>query len=189
MLHTLSRFADSQPHATDATLTHGLFSKWLYICCTVPGICHLLEPLESTIRASLLPALTGKDPPIDSIQKLFALPARYGGLGIRFPNKLSSEFDNSYNISYPLISKILSQDKEYSYDTYCSQMNAKNSVRKSNLSLLEETTTLVYNSLSDDMQYAMDLAQEKGASIWLTTLPIKEHVFFLHKVTSAMHLP
>ena len=31
------------------------------------------------------------------------------------------------------------------------------------------------------MQLPMDLAQEKGASWWLTTLPLEEHGFILHK--------
>ena len=31
------------------------------------------------------------------------------------------------------------------------------------------------------MQLAMDLAQEKGASSWLTALPLEEHCFTLHK--------
>ncbi len=35
--------------------------------------------------------------------------------------------------------------------------------------------------LSAPLQRAMDLAQENGASTWLTTLPIQEYGFNLHK--------
>ena len=35
--------------------------------------------------------------------------------------------------------------------------------------------------LSDDLRYAILLAQEKGASSWLTSLPILEHGHALHK--------
>ena len=36
-------------------------------------------------------------------------------------------------------------------------------------------------SLHDDLQYAVHLAQEKGASSWLNTLPLREFNFTLHK--------
>ena len=35
--------------------------------------------------------------------------------------------------------------------------------------------------LPDTLQRAMDLASEKGASSWLTALPLSEHGFTLHK--------
>ena len=37
------------------------------------------------------------------------------------------------------------------------------------------------NATSNTLQRAMDLAQEKGASSWLTTLPLEEFGFTLHK--------
>ena len=36
-------------------------------------------------------------------------------------------------------------------------------------------------SLSDNLSYAVCLAQEKGASSWLCTLPIREYGYALHK--------
>ena len=39
----------------------------------------------------------------------------------------------------------------------------------------------VRDMLPDSLQQAMDLAQEKGASSWLTSLPIQEFGFSLHK--------
>ena len=39
----------------------------------------------------------------------------------------------------------------------------------------------IHISLTPPMQLAMNLAQEKGASSWLTALPLEEHGFTLHK--------
>ena len=39
----------------------------------------------------------------------------------------------------------------------------------------------VYSSLQPHLQEAVILAQEKGASSWLTAIPIQEHGFALHK--------
>ena len=39
----------------------------------------------------------------------------------------------------------------------------------------------LHSQLPPQLQKAVDLAQEKGASIWLTALPLKEHGFTLHR--------
>ena len=45
----------------------------------------------------------------------------------------------------------------------------------------KQTASILQPSLPSPLQRAMSLAQEKGASSWLTTLPIKEFGFALHK--------
>ena len=92
----LAKFTQVQPHAAYSALTHGLSSHWLYLCRTTPNISEVLQPLEDNIRLVLIPTLTGCSPPNDAIRKLFALPPRYGGLGIINPtNKLEYVFTSS----------------------------------------------------------------------------------------------
>ena len=57
-----------------------------------------------------------------------------------------------------------------------SRLNRERSVREIND---------LYNQLPDSLQRAVDLAKEKGASTWLTVLPLTDHGFALHK--SAFH--
>ena len=52
----LAKVGDSQPYAAYAALTHGLFSQWCYVFCTVPNVAVFLQPLEDVIRCTLLPA-------------------------------------------------------------------------------------------------------------------------------------
>ena len=59
---TLTNLASSQPHVAFAAFTCSLSSQWLYLCCTTPNICFLLEPLEETIRTKFIPVLTGRTP-------------------------------------------------------------------------------------------------------------------------------
>ena len=80
-----------------------------------------------------------------------------------------------------LASQILSRGKEYTYEVYCDQMNVKSDIQSQKNSSLKEVAASVRANLSEDQQYAMDLAIEKGASTWLTALPIKAHGFTLHK--------
>jgi len=94
-----------------------LMSKWLFLSRVVSNIKDDLQPLEDAIRTSLLPLLTKKLPPNDAQRKLFALPARLGGMGIRNSVKqAASEFEASIAVTRPLVKAILSGSFKYSYN-------------------------------------------------------------------------
>ena len=61
------------------------------------------------------------------------------------------------------------------------QMSARTDIRRER----RQQVTLEADSLREDLtptlQRAMNLARERGSSSWLTSLPIKEHGFCLHK--------
>ena len=110
-LNHLASIASTQPHAAFAALTHGLSSKWTYLCRTMPGISRQLRLVDQSLQSELIPALTGRPPPSELDRKLFALPARLGGLGIGIPSKNSDrEFLASMTICKPLIDQILKQN-------------------------------------------------------------------------------
>ena len=141
-----------------------------------------MQPLEDTIRCQLIPAWTGKAPPSDLERDLFALPTRLGGLGIVNPVTLSSkEFPASVSISAPLCDLIESQQTGYPRRTIAAQLNAKKDVRKQRQEHVKSSAANVKSALSASLKYAVDLAQEKGASTWLTALPLDEFGFSLHK--------
>ena len=60
-------------------------------------------------------------------------------------------------------------------------MSAKEAIKERRRSRLKDEPVHLRDSLSLSLQLAMDLAREKGASTWLTVLPIEEHGFTLHK--------
>ena len=43
-------------------------------------------------------------------------------------------------------------------------------------------SVILHDKLPKSLQWSFDLANEKGASNWLSVIPIKEHCFDLHKV-------
>ena len=103
----LSEIAKSQPHAAFAALTHGLLSKWTYYSRVVPNISHLLKPLDNVIQNELIPALTGRPPSNELESKLFALPARLGGLGIRLPSQ-NADREHSASTTITSMLRVLS---------------------------------------------------------------------------------
>jgi len=138
------------------------------------------------LRTTLIPAITGRPPPNDLEYYLFALPARHGGLGIRIPSKIADrELQSSQKITLSLKDHIIDQDREYGYDIISDLLQNKANVSKDNKKKNQEEADEIYRQLPDRLQKAVDLAQAKGASTWLTVLPLTEHGFTLHK--SAFH--
>ena len=178
----LANIATSQPHATFAAFIHGFVHKFTYLSRTTPIKDPLLQPLEDIIKSQLIPAWTGRAPPNDLERELFALPAHLGGLGIINPaSRSSKEFQASVSISAPLSHLIESQQPDYPWETLDAQVQAKETCRKQRQEDLKSSAANIKSTLSDSLKLAVDLAQEKGASTWLTSLPLEEFGFSLHK--------
>ena len=69
----------------------------------------------------------------------------------------------------------------YPRSTIDAQLNAKKDVRKQKQENVKSSAANVKSTLSASLKYAVDLAQEKGASTWLTALPLDVFGFSLHK--------
>ena len=181
-ISTLSDIAKSQPHAAYSALTHGLSSKWTHLSRVQPSISDLLIPLDNTLRTQLIPALTCRPPPSDQECILYDLPARHGGLGIRLPSHHADrEHQNSKFITQPLSNHILEQNSEYDYDTLSQQKQKRAELSRVNRQRIQSDADNILQQLPEQLQRAVDLARQKGSSSWLTTLPLTEHGFALHK--------
>ena len=138
--------------------------------------------LEDILRTEFIPNLTGRPPPNDVERKLLALPARLGGFGIS-DHSLNSDdaFKASLLVTAPLRKLIQAQNPEYTYHAHADQMTARADRQRNH----REQTTTDANSLRGELtptlQKAMDIARERGSSSWLTSLPLEEHGFVLHK--------
>ena len=106
-LETLAVIAIPHPQAAFSAFVHGFSSKWTHLSRTCPGIDDLFQPLEDAIRTKFIPALTGRDPPNDSIRDLLSLPFRFGGLSISNPcARAASQFRASTLITAPLVASL-----------------------------------------------------------------------------------
>ena len=148
----------------------------------MPSIGSKLLPLELIIRTKLIPALTGRPPPNDTERDLLALPARLGGIALVNPTHASeSDFLSSTKITEALKEAIIQQDFQYTYEVVAHQLTAKTEVQKLRREQARQTSEHLKAQLPHSLKRSMDLAQEKGASSWLTALPIEEFGFALHK--------
>ena len=157
-------------------------SKWTYLARTTLNIDALLKPLEEVIRYKLLPAITGQNALSNTLRDLMALPARLGGLGIINPSRKSTtHYDNSLSITAPLVDLIAHQPKMCPPETRRIQINVKNRSHARQRQSERVEANEIANKLPPNLWRAMEVSSEKGASTWLTTLPIADHRFTLHK--------
>ena len=161
---------------------HGFSSKWNFLLRTCPGIADLFQPLENAIRQKFIPSLTSKDPPNDLVRDLFSLPFRYGGLSISNPCvRAASQFQASASITSPLVASLVDHlDLPYAY-IQSAQSGLVSEVSGKNSRSAREQANELREKLPHDLRRQMESAAEKGASSWLSVLPIQEHNFHLHK--------
>lgn len=176
-IHHLSTIAISHPHAAYAAFTHGLMSHWTFLARTIPNISHLFCPLEEAIHQKFLPSLTGQAIFNKQMRKLLSLPVRLGGLGISDPTKWAPlEFEASEKISAPLTALVIAQDSRYDIDND-KLREIKAEIHADRADQLRDQIDVLKKSMGPSVQRAMELATEKGASTWLSVLPIEEYGF------------
>ena len=165
-------WGDWTPQADFAALTHGLSSRWRYLTRVTSFNADYLKPLEDVIRHDLIPALTGQPHARDNLRQLLALPARHGGMGIVDPTTLPSRnFSTSKKICAPLIKAILHQGGDVLAAQNEQKILKAERVKRS-YAEMKALATILSASLSEPLSKCASAAQEKGASAWLTALPL-----------------
>ena len=141
---------------------------------------ELLRPIDEIIDKKFLPAITEQNAISESTRKLMSLPVRLGGLGIPIFSEICGfEFDNSQRMSKYLVDKIVAQDETYRVDPQRDReirlvLKKEKEVREKE-KLLQLRSTMSKNQLQVNK-----IRQMKGASAWLTALPLKEEGFLLN---------
>ena len=87
---------------------------------------------------------------------------------------------SSQLISAPLVERVLHQDHQLA-NCQSVQQDIKAKVRSDKRVKQKEDARNLQRQLPVSLQRSMELSQEKGASTWLTALPIDDHGFALHK--------
>ena len=102
-------------------------------------------------------------------------------MGITNPVSNShSIFDASAQPTSPLVTAINTQDQDRLVNTF-EVLEAKASIGQSNRKHQTQQAESIYSRLSPQLKRHVDLAKEKGASSWLSVLPLDDHNFSLHK--------
>ena len=181
-IEKLSNISRSKPQAAYAVFTHGIQHRWSFMSRTIPDVEELLQPLEDALRYCFIPTITGRPTVNDTERELMALPAREGGLGISIPHKNAHRQAKScLSITKPLVQLILDRKSTYPQSIQQEQKKTKSEVRTANRLQVKKEVVAVKMKLTKNQQRSMEHASERGASSWLTVIPMAKHGFNLQK--------
>ena len=179
-INSLSKVAKTEPQLAYAAYVYGTSKKWNYVMRTTPNISRFLTSIEEALMLNFIPSITGQQ--INDLdRKVYTLPVRHGGMAIDDPNQISDrEYNNSLKMTEQIWTAMVEQrghlviDKEKLLDTkkeICKEKKEKTKTLKQ--SLLDNMTSKQARQIA--------LISEKGASAWLSALPIEQYGFVLNK--------
>ena len=180
-IEALAEIAKSEPQLAFSAYTFGTSKRWQFVTRTTPNISVSLQKLETLIREKLLPALMGGQHVSDEMRQVYSLPARMGGLGIQIPpDESDKEYDNSKIITAQLTNAIYNQETclEINDDEQATAAALVSERKKEQFSALLDR---IKETVSESTFKLLQLSSEKGASIWLTSLPLRKFGFRLNK--------
>ena len=153
--------------------------KFNYFMRTIPGMEEYLDPLDSIINDQFLPALLGTTI-TEQERQLFKLPVKDGGLGMPvLVEKANIDFQSSKFITAPLVAVIVSQDYNIPSKDAIKQFRSER-VQQLN-DCHKQQLDLVDSQLDEGSKRAIEQNREKGASSWLSVLPLRDHGITLNK--------
>ena len=89
------------------------------------------------------------------------------------------EYASSKRVTAPLVDQIVAQLHQLPDESHIK--SAQQAVRKERVQECEERAERIRESAQPRIQRILDVASEKGSSVWLTALPLKEQGFNLNK--------
>ena len=137
-----------------------------------------MGPLEEAIRTKFIPALLAEESPVsDDRRKLLALPARYAGLGIENPvDAAAHKLEDSKQLTAKLQELLITSAHEFPDEEHDTQATASTISARREKRFKDEISDLKSRA-PVEVQRAIDLAREKGASAVFSCLPLERYGF------------
>ena len=177
----LSQIAVDEPQAALSAYNIGLSQRWKFVQRTIEGTSNLFVPLEEVIRNEFIPAICGCEPS-DMERRMFALPYRYGGLGIVNPVMAADgEYQRSLKITEDLTNLIREQEMDFLKFDKEKMRETKNKESQKKEKDLKKEQENICNEVDEKLKRLLLAAGEKGASSWLSALPLKKLGYTLNK--------
>ena len=172
-LKQLVDIAKEEPQVALSAFNIGLSKRWKFVQRVISDIGPLLQPLEDTIREKLIPALCGRMVS-DLERRMLSLPYRLGGLGIENPVlSADGEYQASCKITQPLAELIVRQENDLSLLNNELVAELKRESHKARNIRLRQEADAIGEELDEKSKRLLQCAQEKGASSWLSALPLR----------------
>jgi hypothetical protein len=177
----LADIAKEEPQCALSAYNTGLSHRWTFLQRTVEGVSQLFQPLEDAIRNLLIPAVVGRHVS-DLERRLLALPYRHGGLGVRNPvNTADTEYRSSVEVTAELTNLICRQVTDLRMLDADRVKEKKREIHANNETALMDEAQAISTFLDEKQKKLLQCAGEKGASSWLSALPLQKFGYVLNK--------
>ena len=189
-VEALATIAKEEPQSALSAFNIGLSQRWTFVQRTVPCIGEYFKPLEDVIRGKFIPAMIGREV-TENERRLLALPYRHGGLGIRNPVITSDiEYRISKEVTSELTSLIVRQETDLSNMDNDKVKKKKNEMKLEKEKWYTDEGKEITKNMDEEGKKLVECAKERGASSWLSALPLKKLGYTLNKqeFRDAIHL-
>jgi hypothetical protein len=176
----LSEIAMYEPQAAYAAFTFGFKHKITHLLRTIPDITEHISSLDETIDDTFIPAITGGITCSEIERRMLALPAKLGGLGIPIFSSMST-FEYNYSLKITSGLKCNIKDQVRKLNPYHETKKKKQEIKAEKSRKKKNDLAQIRCNMSIQQENLNELASEKHASLWLTTLPIKGEGYMLTK--------
>ena len=140
-----------------------------------------LSALDKAVGSMFLPAITGQPSVARHHCLLLSIPARLGGIGLTLPSRLSKQQREApLDVTQQQVALILSARETYHID-HAAVRTAKKAAQQARASQEEECLRQVIPLLALSEKRMLEATQDRGASAWLSCLPVAEHGFSLSR--------
>ena len=181
-IKVLSEIAKSKPQPAYSCFISGFRHKVTYFMRTIPGAESQLKRLDEIILTHFIPAITDGIICNEEERKLLSLPPKFGGLSIPLFSKVAQhEFENSFKLTKNLRTKIVQQSRQYEIGD--EEQTIKKEIHHERLTKHKELLQSLRKNMAPDSLRRNDLNIEPGASLWLSSLPLKDEGYCLNKQT------
>eukprot|EP00794_Sanderia_malayensis_P005131 gene5131-biopygen4184 len=176
----LSNIAKTEPQAAFNCFISGYKNKVTFFMRTIPGISENLKQLDQVILTDFIPSFTGRILCTEIQRILLSLPPKLGGLGIPIFSEITDvEYLNSQRLTNSLRQNIFNQKKDLEAENVSKEIKRK--IKAERFQRNNQTLIELRASMSEQEKRLNDLSREDGASIWLTTLLLKDEGYVLTK--------
>ena len=176
---SLSKIAESQPHAAYAAFVHGEQHKYTYFLRTLNNISSNLKPLDDAITGVFLPSLFGHELS-ESEREIVSMPLKEGGLGVKFVGERADmSYETSVKVTNPLSTQIQLQSSELPNGSQVAE--AKHEAVTAVKAAEKHRSARIKENQTPRMKRMLEQLSEPGASSWLGVLPIESYGCRLNK--------
>ena len=181
-IESLAQIAAFDPHSAYVAFTSALRHRYAFYMRTIPAIGSQLKPLEDAIRSKLIPALTEGRVVTDDERLLLSLPPRLGGLGLVAPTEIADlEFQLSSVSTAKLTNAIKDQLETLPPDFDSLSKDDKLESKRLRSKFYVDLHRELVGRFNPSLKRANEISMEKGASNWLTAIPLEGKDFHLNK--------